>query len=73
MGARKGISALHRDILNGDDETLDPVDFLPCKCTCVYFRRLSMLTMTNPTSRLTATGGSELLDIHAHMERKHRI
>jgi hypothetical protein len=29
MGARKGLSGLHRDILNGDDETLDPVDFLP--------------------------------------------
>lgn len=30
-GPRKGLSALHRDILNGDDETIDPVDFLPCK------------------------------------------
>lgn len=28
-GARRGMSGLHRDILNGDDETLDPADFLP--------------------------------------------
>lgn len=49
MGARKGLSALHRDVLNGDDETMDPVDFLP------------------------TSGGPEMIDIHAQMERKHNI
>ena len=26
------ISKLHLDILNGDDERIEPRDFLPCKC-----------------------------------------
>lgn len=29
------MSGLHRDILNGDDETMDPVDFLPSECVCI--------------------------------------
>ncbi|UZJ54372.1 hypothetical protein CBS101457_003692 [Exobasidium rhododendri] len=28
-GPNKGLSGLHLDILNGNDETLEPVDFLP--------------------------------------------
>lgn len=30
-GPNKGLSGLHLDILNGNDETLEPVDFLPCE------------------------------------------
>jgi len=28
-GPNKGLSGLHLDILNGNDETLEPFDFLP--------------------------------------------
>ncbi|KDN37580.1 proteasome maturation factor UMP1 [Tilletiaria anomala UBC 951] len=43
------VSNFHLDILNGRDESIEPVDFLPSEI------------------------GSEIVDIHAQMEKKHKI
>lgn len=38
-GPTKGLSGLHLDILNGNDETLEPADFLPCEWAGTQSRR----------------------------------